>query len=435
MKAVYWLIRGPRVTNLIARHLRNRMIVFAAFVWRRLLLNTTFIAVTGSFGKTTTKELIANILEQQFSVMRTPGNRNHRKFRGPEMTILRTRPWHKFAVLEIGAEKPGNIESAAKFVKPDIVVITNVKRAHTKSFNTEELIAQEKLQLLKYLAPRGCAIINQDNAYLAIDAVPATTKIIRFGESEEVDFRLLNATSRWPERLTLSVSANGSIYNVDTRLLGTHWSSAILAALAVANHCGVAMNDAIAAIRSTEPFWARMQPVYLPAYGATFIREYAHGELDALEVMLKFMEDARATRKIFIISDFSETEMRSAARAKIVGKITAQYADVGIFVGPIARHAYKSALAEGLDVSNAHVFTSTNLATEFLKSYLQEGDLVFTKGIMSHHLSRIYLGLIGDVKCTLEICHKQTECDNCSALGIKWREDLKGLMAPPKSYI
>ena len=83
-------------------------------------------------------------------------------------------------------------------------------------------------------------------------------------------------------------------------------------------------------------------------------------------------------------------------------------------------------------MSNAHVFPSTKLATEFLKSNLQEGDLVFTKGIMSHHLSRIYLGLIGEVKCTRD---KQTECDNCPALGIEWREDLKGLMAPTGSYI
>jgi UDP-N-acetylmuramoyl-tripeptide--D-alanyl-D-alanine ligase len=435
LKNIYWLLRGRNSARAITTFLRNRAIISAAYLWRRLLFNTTFIAITGSFGKTTTKEFIADILEQKFSVVRTPGNWNHRKFKGPEMTILKTRPWHKFAIIEIGAEKPGNMESAAKFLKPDIVVITNVKRSHTASFNTLESIALEKSQLLKYMRARGCAIINLDNAHLTVNAVPPRARIIRFGQNKQADFRLLSAESRWPERLKLSIFANGVAYEVKTRLLGTHWSPTVMAALATANHCGIAISDAINTMQSIEPFWSRMQPVYLSSYGATIIREDAHGQLDSLEVSLKFLEDAQARRKILVISDFSDSNLRSPARAKVIGQMAARYADIGVFVGPIAIRSLKAAIAEGLDEENAHAFSTTALATDFLKTHLRQGDLVLIKGLLSHHLPRVYLGLIGDVKCSLEICSRQTGCDNCPELGFKWSPHLEGLMAPPGSYV
>jgi UDP-N-acetylmuramoyl-tripeptide--D-alanyl-D-alanine ligase len=327
------------------------------------------------------------------------------------------------------------MKSAARFLKPDIVVITNIKRSHTLSFRTPEAVAQEKTQLLKYMRRRGCAIINLDNACLTADAAPPEARVIRFGEAEQADFRLLEAESRWPERLKLSIFANGSGYEIETRLLGTHWSPTVMAALATASHCGISMPDAIDTIRSIEPFWSRMQPVYLSRYGATIIREETHGQLDSIEASLKFLEEARAERKILVISDFSNSDMRTPARARVIGQMAARHADVGIFVGPVAHRAIKAAIAEGLDTANAHAFTSTASATDFLKTHLRHGDLVLIKGIMSHHLPRVYLGLIGDVKCTLEICHRQTGCDNCPELGFRWNPSLEGLMAPPGAYV
>lgn len=435
LKVLYWALKGKNRNRLVAGFLRNRIIVAAAFVWRRLLFNTTFIAITGSFGKTTTKEFIADILEQKFQVMRTPGNWNHRKFRGPEMTILKTRPWHRFAIIEIGAEKPGNMKAAAKFLKPDIVVITNVGHSHTVSFNTLESVAREKSQLLKYMRTGGCAIINQDNARLTLDALLPGTSLIRFGESEQADVRLLKAESRWPERLKLSIRAKGREFEVETRLLGTHWSPTVLAALATADRCGVAIPDALDTIRTIEPFWSRMQPIHLDTYGATFIREDAHGQLDSFEVSLKFLAEARATRKVLVVSDFSDSNMRSPARAKVIGQMAARHADIGIFVGPIAVRSRKAAIAEGLATESAHAFPLTAQACDFLKTHLREGDLVMIKGVMSHHLPRVYLGLIGDVKCRLDICHRQTGCDNCPELGFRWEPGLEGLMAPPGSYV
>ncbi|MCW9059969.1 MAG: Mur ligase family protein [Gammaproteobacteria bacterium] len=435
IKNIYWILRGRNSGRLITTTLRNQLIISAAYLWRRLLFNTTFITITGSFGKTTTKEFIADILARKYAVSKTIGNWNHRKFKGPEMAILRTRPWHRFAVLEVGAEKPGNMESAAKFIKPDIVVITNVKRSHTLSFPTPEAVAQEKSQLLRHMRPGGCAIINQDNAQLTIAAVPAKTRIIRFGETEPVDYHLLKAESRWPERLKLTITAQGETHEVQTRLLGTHWTPTVLAALATTSQCGVELHDAIDTIRSIEPFWSRMQPVYLPAYGATIIREDSHGQLDSFEVSLKFMEEAHAKRKILVISDFSDSNLRTPARAKAMGQMVMRCADVAVFVGPVAQRAHKAALAAGFDAAHSHAFATTAETTAFLKTHLHDGDLMMIKGIMSHHLPRIYLGLIGDVKCTLDICQKQTGCDNCPELGFSWNPSLEGLMSPPGSCV
>ena len=133
----------------------------ASFVWRRLMFRTTFIAVTGSLGKTTSTRGIATVLSSSFSTNVTREGRNSRP--NLALTILRTRPRHKFTVIEIGTKRPGALRRAAWQFGPDAVVILNVARVHTDRYATLDLIAAEKAQLMSRLGSTGLAILNGDD--------------------------------------------------------------------------------------------------------------------------------------------------------------------------------------------------------------------------------------------------------------------------------
>lgn len=420
---VYWLKR-----------IYLLLLTLSAFIWRRLLFNTTFIVITGSVGKTTTKEFLSDILAQKFSVVRTPGNRNLRQSGGLERSILRARPWTKFAVIEVGTEKAGDMRSAAKFLKPDIAIVLDIKHCHTNTFKSLDAIAEEKAHLLKELKTSGCAILNQDNPHIAAMKVSPETKVLHFGNAEEADYRLLTAESKWPERLKLSVLHDDTKYEVETQLAGTHWTNTIMASMAAAHYCGITISDMIKSIRLIEPFWARMQPITLPNQ-ATIIRDDWNGSIDTYEVALRFMSEARAARKIVVFSDFSDSKKKLRVRAKYLGCVAASHANVAVFVGEYAERSKQSAIDSGLSSDCAHGFYSIADATSFLKRELRAGDLVLIKGQSNHHLSRIYLGLIGEVTCTRPTCAKQTLCDRCPELGFKWTQEMSALRAAPDSGV
>ena len=433
LTACYWKLRGKLYKP--SQRVRKSTIIAAAYIWRRLLFRTTFIAITGSTGKTTTKEFLAEILAQKYSVMKTPGSWNHRKFLGPEMTILKTRPWHRYAVLEVGIESPGDMEPVARLLKPDMAIILNVKCCHYRVFRSLESIAIEKAKLIKFLRKGDVAILNQDNPLTANISLATGVTKLGFGTASNNDVRLIDAQSTWPERLELKVDVDHKIHTIKTQLLGTHWTASILAALTAARYCNVSMTDALRAIDNVKPVWSRMQPIELKAYGATFIRGEYHASIDDLEVAIEFMNGAKANRKLLVLSDFCDSNMKSRPRANRLGKMAADCADIALFVGDAGDRCVKAAINAGMTDETALSFTSTSQATAFLKRSLQQGDLVLVKGLTSHHLSRVYLGLLGDVKCSLQSCSVQHLCDTCPKLGFNWTADLEGLMAPPGSYV
>lgn len=435
MVGMAWLKSWYWPTRRLLRHGRTRMRGMQAYLWRRLLCRTRFIAISGSVGKTTTKELLAGILEQFAPTARTPGNCNHRKFGGPEATLLSVRPWHRFAVIEAGIERPGDMRSVARLIKPDIAVMLEVKRCHTNVFRSVEAIAREKGELLKSLRRSGDAVINRDNPLVVSMLDHCRARITGFGRSEQATIRLLDAHSNWPDRLQLTIEFEGRKFEIGTRLVGEHWTNSVLAALSAATRCGVAMKDAIRALEKIEPFWARMQPVTLPGSGATIIRDEWNGSIDTFEAAFAFLNDASAPRKIVVTSDYSDSSTKLRGRANRLGRKVAEVADVAVFVGDYAERSATSAVNAGMPAGNVHSFVTLAGATEFLRKTLQAGDLVLIKGQANHHLSRIYLGLLGPVSCTTLSCSRQFLCDRCDDSGLQRRPEFKGLVADAEAFV
>lgn len=429
LKSWYWPARA------LWRQRRKDMRALKAFWWRRVLVRTRFIVVAGSVGKTTTKELLAAILEQFAPTARTPGNCNHRKFGGPESTILNTRPWHRFAVVEAGIEQPGDMVSVAKLLKPQVALMLDVKRCHTNVFKNVEAIAQEKGQLIRALRANGYAIINQDNPLVTSMLNGSQAKYLGFGRSAQAQMRLIGMQSKWPSRLQLTITFEGRQYQVQTKLVGEHWANSVMAALAAASVCGVPLADAIRAVENIEPFWARMQPITLPGSGATLVRDEWNGSIDTFDAALSFLEQAQAQRKIVVVSDYSDTSTKLRGRANRLGRRVASLADLAVFVGDYAERSAMAAVDEGMAPQMVHSFATLPAVTAFLKQSLCEGDLVLLKGQANHHLTRIYLGLLGDVSCTTLSCPKQILCDRCDRSGLRWQPAFRGLIAEPESFV
>jgi len=390
--------------------------VALSYLWRRTMLRTTVIAITGSTGKTTAKECLAAALQGHGGVLKTFQNENDRF--GVPRTILAMRPWHRFAVVEVGTGRPGDVRRSARLLKPDIAIILRVGRTHTNKFPTLDDTGAEKSALLSYLPRHGTAILNGDDQRVCAMAAKCRAKVLLFGRSSSCHYQAQSVEARWPDRLSFSVRTPRDRLAVRTRLVGSHWTGSVLAALAGADICGISMGEAAQRIGGVEPFMGRMQPIRLPG-GAVVIRDEGNGSPDTMNAMLDVLAEAKALRRGLVFSDLSDSRRRPKARLREIGQIAARHCDFAVFVGDHARHATKAAIAGGMDAARCPELTSLEDAAKWLQGFVRDGDLVFLKGRATDHLSRIVFAQFGAIGCWKPACQIRRLCDVCSELRSK----------------
>lgn len=384
-----------------------------ALAWRRLMFRTTVIAISGSVGKTTAKECLAAVLSSRARTHKTRNNEND--IHGVPRTLLAMRPWHRFAVIEIGVGAPGDMKRLARMARPDIAILLRVARTHTNNFRTLEATAKEKAQLLDHLSRRGTAVLNADDEHVRGMAGKCRGKVVFYGHAPSCDFMVEDVASSWPGRLSFKVRSEGAVTPVRTLLVGTHWVSSVAAALAASAACGIPVTTSAQRIAAVPPFAARMQPVVLPS-GAVVVRDEETGSPDTLNAMLKVLGESRAQRRILVITDISDSKAKQKKRQRDLGRAAAGLADVAVFVNDHGRHAVRSALEAGMDPANCHHIPDLAEAAEFLKSELRNGDLVFVKGRATDHLSRIVFAQFGSIGCWTTSCRIHRICDVCHLL-------------------
>lgn len=390
--------------------------VLLAFLWRRLLFRTTFVVVSGSVGKTTAKDAIALVLSRHLPTQKTDGSRNHNF--GLARSILRIRPWHRIAVIEIGLNGPGEMKRLAYIARPDIAVWTNVARTHTQSFRTLEAIAKEKSLLIESLRPGGVAILNSDNPFIAAYQPANYIKTIRYGTSPGMDWQASNVSSNWPERLSFFVQNSEQTATISTKLVGKHWLPSVLPALVVAREMGLNLEQSRSALTELESMEQRLSPA-TTRNGVTFLRDEWNGSVDTLTVALEVLKDATAKRKILVFSDVSDSVEKVRRRQRRIGAMAKEVADAALFVGDAHEHAVRGAIDSGMSPDQVWGFYDIREASEHLRSELREGDLVLLRGRTVDHLSRLYLAMSVEVTCWLPACKKKCFCDVCPELQSK----------------
>lgn len=400
--------------------LRWRGQLLSVFTKARLhsirLSQTTFIGITGSAGKTTTKNLTHLIFGAFYPTASSLGSFNV-GFAVAE-TVLATEKKHQFCVIEIGATKPGSLDLPLRLVTPKIGVLTNIGKEHISGFKGKgegvEGIAAEKAKLIKALPADGTAVLNIDDARVKAIGEQCRARIIWVGRDEGATIRLIEATSRYPEPLKLTIAYQGKTYNVITQLHGTQLALSVLLALGVAVAAGISMEKAIPLLAEARPEDGRMQIVD-GGEGVTFIREDFKAPLWSLGASFQFLGEAAAIRKIAVIGSVSDFNGKSPSIYRRSAREATEYADIVIFVGQHAHRALRARKDENDQALQG--FATMREAADYLRSILQPGDLVLLKGSNKvDHLERLVFDRQQPIQCWQERCGLDRFCNDCSQL-------------------
>lgn len=403
-----------RVRKVLGDPLVDRITVKMARRWRPLLKRPIFIGITGSLGKTTTKDLLLEVLSHTGRGVGTPGTFN--LLPSLAKTILGVRPTHRFCVVELSESMPGEMDQPLALLQPSVAIVTLVGSDHLAAYDSVDALAGEMGKLVASLPATGCAVLNADDARVLAMAATCPAKVITFGVSHGADVRAESIHAIWPGRLCLTLVRGSERVAVATQLCGAHWITAILAAVGGALALGMSLEECATKLARVAPTEGRMQPVASTG-GVTFIRDDFKAPLGTIDACLDFLQMANAKRKIMVIGSLSDYGAASASKTyRNVAKRAQQVAEIVIFVGPWASSVRRARMVgqEGSLVAFEHVRD----ATEYVNSIARDGDLILLKGTNKQdHLLRIIMARTGDIECWRDNCSFFRFCTGCEFRG------------------
>ena len=405
-------VRGAiawRLHRLFGDRLVYGTLLIAAKYWRSAMRNTVHIAVVGSAGKTTAKELMLGMLAGSGRGVGNPGSFNN--IEEIAMAMLRVRPWHKHFVTELSEDRPGMMERTLGLLRPRIGIVTVVRDDHLSAYASRDALAQEISKLVSALPANGTAVLNVDDERVAHMASACIANVITVGTSPHALLRAEDISSNWPNRLQLTLAAGTDRVRLQTQLCGTHWLPSVLGAIGGGLAMGLTLAECAVGIATVAPFEGRMQPV-TTADGVTFIRDDFKAPLWSLDSGFEFMESAIAARKIIVIGEISDIASQKALRYAKVTSRALEVADIVIVVGPWATSALKAKRPGAKGALS--VFTEVRDAAAFVNATACPGDLILLKGTAKQdHLLRIILARRQEVACWRDDCKRMLFCDRC----------------------
>ena len=347
------------------------------------------IGITGSAGKTTTKEAIATVLAAKFRVLKSQGNLNNGF--GLPLQLLRLEPEHEIAVIEMGMSNIGEISALTHIAVPDWGVVTNVGNAHAENFPDGIAgVARAKYELIASLPADGVAFLNCDDAYVSQFGRDFRGKSVYFGKGPCADPRVESVDELGAEGLRMQVRAGEGEAQVCLRLLGQHNVANALAAIAVGLEAGVPLEDCATALTTLEPGDKRGQVFH--ARGATIINDSYNSNPEALKAMVQTLMSMPGQRHILVAGEMLELGRESTALHASCGEAAA-LARVDIVLG-VRGNALQIVEAAKQGGSEALFVETPELAGAWLKRNLRERDVVLLKASRGVRLERALDALV-----------------------------------------
>jgi len=331
------------------------------------------IAVTGSAGKTTTKEAIAHVLSARFRVLKSEGNFNNHF--GLPLMLLKLEPEYDVAVIEMGMSHAGEIRALAKIAQPEIGVVTNVAPVHLEFFDSLAGIARAKYELVESLPARGTAVLNADDDYVSQFGRDFKGKVVMYGTRAAADVRAEAIQSKGREGVEFDVVIGGVREHATLPLVGEHNVLNALAAVAVGLERGLKPSEAVAALGSLVPADKRGQ--VLQVGNITVINDCYNSNPKALDAMVDALAAIPAKRRIVVAGEMLELgsageEMHRQAGLHIADKRI----DVLLGVRGLAEAMVGAARQAGI---RAEFVAASEEAGEWLAREARDGDLVLLK--------------------------------------------------------
>jgi UDP-N-acetylmuramoyl-tripeptide--D-alanyl-D-alanine ligase len=333
------------------------------------------VAVTGSMGKTTTKEAAATAIGSSRRVLKSEGNLNN--FYGLPLSLLRLED-EEIAVLEMGMSAPGEIARLTEIARPDVGVLTNVAEVHLEFFGTLSAIAHAKGELFRGLLEGATAVVNADDPLVLDQARGFRGRQIRFGVEREADLRA-SAIRSTPEGLRFTAIFRNEEEEISTVLRGRHNVYNLLAGLAAASALEVPFRDAARALSGLRPPTHRGERLHF-ARGFLLLDETYNSNPRALRSALSSLCDERARRRIAVVGEMRELGGTGPALHREVGRFAAQLPiDRLVGVGPLTAHLLEGAREAGAAPSSLSHVEDAEEAGRLLLEELREGDVVLLK--------------------------------------------------------
>ncbi len=402
----------------------------------------TIVAVTGSYGKTSTKEAIATVLGVKYRVRTATKNFNNEI--GVPLTILgmkspgrsvfgwlrllwrarRIKEMPEVLVLEFGADHPGDIQALCELAPPTVGVVTGVSSVHAEYFDSIDMLAQEKAHLVRVLPNDGLAVLNGDDARTNAMAQETQATVRRYGAGENTDVRA--------QQIALSTRLDddfdiGETFAVTTAQVGVgdHPVGALrlenaigyapvltcLAALTVGDHMNVAMSDAIQALnKEIHALPGRLRP--LAGIKGSLIIDDSYNAAPAamqhgLDVLKQFQPGERVDRRIAALGQMAELGTYDEQEHRLIGMKVAECADLFLAVGERMQTAVEAAKEAGMDPHAIEWFASSEDAGRYLDRVIQQGDVVYAKGSQSSRMEKVVKDVMAEPARAAELLVRQ----------------------------
>lgn len=391
-----------------------RPVIRSASVYRRLLRNTKFVAVTGSGGKTTTKDLIFQLLRSKFRAHKSHDSNN--QLYTAARTIWGLRPGVEYCVQEISAARPGSLDEPVKLLRPSIAIVTNVRTDHCKAFENDEAIAAEKAKLVQGLPPDGVAVLNADDERVLAMARFAPGRVLTYGTGAAAEVRADQIASEWPGGLRFVLHYRGESIAGTSALHGAHLIYCILAAVAAALAAGMTLAECIAPLCDFRSHLGRMS-IHRSRSGIVFVRDDWKSPLWSIRYPIEFMAGVAAGRKLLVLGTISDYRGQAYKVYRDTVSYALQFVDEVIMVGDHSTKAKK--IAKRFETSAVSGFPTVRAAAAYLRATVQPGDAVLLKGSNpSQHIGRLALMFDAEVQCWRTRCGKQIFCENCALISV-----------------
>ncbi|HWR37259.1 MAG TPA: UDP-N-acetylmuramoyl-tripeptide--D-alanyl-D-alanine ligase [Clostridia bacterium] len=375
------IARFPDKTRLLAVDDTLRALSLLAAAVRRLW-GKPLVGVTGSAGKTTTKDAIAHVLASRKRVLKSVGNLNNHF--GMPLQLLRLEPEHDIAVIEIGMSHPGEITALAALALPDIGVVTNVGPVHLEFFGSVAEIARAKYELVASLPCGGVAVLNADDEYVSQFGRNFHGRVVTYGIHKFADVRAQNIETRGALGSAFDVIVGGCCEQATLPLVGEHNILNALAAVSVALQQGITPSDAVSSLASLAPPEKRGEVLHL--CGATVVNDCYNSNPKALKAMVDALALAPASRHIVVAGEMLELGATGPDLHYECGVHMARRGvQVVVGVRGLAEHIVRGAVDAG---AQATFLATPEEAGEWLAREVCKGDSVLLKASRGVRLER-----------------------------------------------
>lgn len=355
---------------------------------------TKVVAITGSAGKTTTKEVTSELLAARYRVIRNRGNFNNHIGLPLSLIELRERP--EIAVVELGMNHAGEISTLVRVAEPEVRVWTNVGEAHLGFFESVDAIADAKAEVMEGSTRSTLLVANADDARISARTQRFPGRLVTFGLSRPADVRADHIVDRGIDGTTASVETPGGRIEITTPLIGRGNLANILAAIAVAMEFDVPLDSIAERARTLSPATHRGEVVRL-ASGVTVIDDSYNANPTATLGAIHILGRSTADRKIAVLGEMLELGERSVALHEELGAAAARHVDLLIAVGgPAAAAMAAAAVTAGLGREQVRYLATSEAAADVVAGEVRRGDLVLVKGSRGVRTDRVVERLKAD---------------------------------------